>query len=82
MQASASANNVIDQFKAFRDLIWLLEVNKLPRTDVSATVESRRKDIEALVEANKTACRGAQALIAEQKTLARMIRNLVLYRQI
>ena len=50
----------------FGDLTAMLEQFKLPGVDMSAFVESRRKDVEALVEANKAAYEGMQALARTQ----------------
>jgi hypothetical protein len=46
-----------------------MEPFKVPGTDVSATVESVRKEMEALLEANKAAYQGPQALTAEQRKM-------------
>ena len=39
----------------FGDVAKMIEQFKLPGVDMSAIVQARRKDIEALVEANKAA---------------------------
>lgn len=41
----------------------------MPGIDLSAVVESGRKDVEALVEANKAAFQGVQALALKQKEM-------------
>jgi len=50
----------------FADLKNIMERFKVPGVDVSAMVETGRKDIEALVEANKAAYQGLQALVRKQ----------------
>ena len=50
----------------FGDLAKMIEQFKVPGVDMSAIVEARRKDIEALVEANKAAYEGMQALVRKQ----------------
>jgi phasin family protein len=47
---------------SFDDLAALTERFKLPGIDVSAIVDSQRKDLEALAEANRKAYEGMQAL--------------------
>ena len=55
-----------DQTNPFGDLTKMLEQFKVPGVDMSALVESRRKDIEAIVEANKTAYDSMQAVARKQ----------------
>jgi len=50
----------------FTDFTKLLEQYKLPGVDMSALIAARRKDIEALTEANKVAYAGMQALVQKQ----------------
>jgi len=50
----------------FGDVKKMMEQFKIPGVDMAAIVESRRKDIEALVEANKAAFESAQALARKQ----------------
>lgn len=50
----------------FGDVTKMIEQFKLPGVDMSAIVEARRKDIEALVEANKAAYESMQALAKRQ----------------
>jgi phasin family protein len=50
----------------FMDINQLLEQFKVPGVDVSALVEARRKDIEALVTANRQAYEGMQSLAQRQ----------------
>lgn len=47
---------------AFGDLGKIIEQFKLPGVDIAAIVESQRKDMEALAEANRLAFEGIQAL--------------------
>ncbi|SAL06608.1 phasin [Caballeronia calidae] len=55
-----------DQMNPFGDLTKMLEQFKVPGVDMSALVESRRKDIEAIVDANKTAYESMQQLARKQ----------------
>ena len=50
----------------FVDVTKLMEQFKLPGIDMQAIVEARRKDIEALTEANRIAFQGMQALAQKQ----------------
>jgi len=50
----------------FNDLQKMIEQFKMPGVDMSAIVESRRKDIEALMEANKATYESMQALARKQ----------------
>ena len=50
----------------FGDVKKMIEQFKMPGVDMSAIVETRRKDIEALVEANKAAYEAMQALARKQ----------------
>jgi phasin family protein len=55
-----------EQINPFGDLTKMLEQFKVPGVDMSALVESRRKDIEAIVDANKTAYESMQQLARKQ----------------
>jgi phasin family protein len=55
-----------DQSNPFGDLRKLVEDFKLPGVDLSAVLESGRKDMEALVAANKAAYQGLQELARKQ----------------
>jgi phasin family protein len=50
----------------FGDLQKMIEQFKMPGVDMSAIVEARRKDIEALMEANKATYQSMQALAQKQ----------------
>jgi phasin family protein len=50
----------------FADFSKMLEQFKLPGVDMTTIIEARRKDIEALTEANKLAYEGLQALVQKQ----------------
>jgi phasin family protein len=52
--------------KLMSDFTKLFEQFKLPGIDLNAVLESRRKDIDALAAANRTALEGAQALGQKQ----------------
>jgi phasin family protein len=55
----------------FGDFSRLIEQFKLPGIDLNAVMEARRKDIEALAAANRTALEGAQALSQKQAEILR-----------
>ena len=50
----------------FGDVTKMIEQFKLPGVDMSAIMEARRKDIEALVQANKAAYESMQAMAHKQ----------------
>jgi phasin family protein len=52
-----------------REIAGAVEQLKLPGLTAAAVVEARRKDIEALAEANRIALAGAQDLIARQREM-------------
>ena len=58
-----------NEINPFGDVKKMMEQFKIPGVDMSAIVESRRKDIEALVEANKAAFESAQALARKQSEM-------------
>ncbi len=53
----------------FFDFIKLLEQYKLPGVDFTALVDREQKNIEALVQANKIAFQGWQALVRRQSEI-------------
>ncbi|WP_321933698.1 MULTISPECIES: TIGR01841 family phasin [unclassified Paraburkholderia] len=55
----------------FAEYTKLISQFKLPGVDVSAFLESRRKDVEALTEANMTALAGVQQLGQKQVEILR-----------
>ena len=55
-----------DKANPFGDMTKFMSQFKLPGVDMPAIIEARRKDIEALVEANKAALASMQALGAKQ----------------
>jgi phasin family protein len=59
----------MDMSNAFGDLTKMLEQFKLPGVDTQEIVEARRKDIDALVQANQAAYEGMQALANKQGEL-------------
>ncbi|SAL45683.1 phasin [Caballeronia choica] len=66
-----------DQTNPFGDLTKMLEQFKVPGVDMSALIESRRKDIEAIVEANKTAYDSMQAVARKQtEMLSRAMQDI------
>jgi phasin family protein len=50
----------------FGDLTKMLEKFKVPGIDMTAIIEARRKDIEALAESNKAAMQAMQAMGSKQ----------------
>jgi len=58
--------NAATEANPFGDLTKMLEQFKVPGVDMSSLVDARRKDIEALVEANKAVYEGMQALALRQ----------------
>jgi len=48
------------------DLTKIIEQFKLPGVDISALVEARRKDIEALTQVNRITFEGVQAMAQKQ----------------
>jgi phasin family protein len=59
----------MDMSNAFGDLTKMLEQFKLPGVDTQEVVEARRKDIDALVQANQAVYEGMQALANKQGEL-------------
>ena len=55
----------------FGDFTKLIEQFKLPGIDLNAVMEARRKDIEALAAANRTALEGIQSLSQKQAEMLR-----------
>ena len=55
----------------FGDFTKLIEQFKLPGIDLNAVMEARRKDIEALAAANRTALEGIQSLSQKQAEILR-----------
>lgn len=59
------------------DVRGLLEKLKLPKLDVSGLIDSRRKDVEALLAANEQAYRGFEAVTRRQaEMLAQAMKGL------
>ena len=50
----------------FGDMRNMLAQFKMPGVDMAAILESQRKDVEALVEANKSAYEAMQAIARKQ----------------
>jgi phasin family protein len=55
----------------FGDIVKLLEQYTLPGIDIAAIIEMRRKDIEALMTANRVALEGAQSIGQKQVEILR-----------
>ncbi|AQV96698.1 chemotaxis protein [Cupriavidus necator] len=62
---STTPNNLFSQYTS------MIRQFKLPGLDLTAILESRRKDIEALLAANSTALSGMQALGQKQADILR-----------
>ena len=60
-----------EQSNPFADLTKLVEQFKVPGVDPAAIIEAGRKDMEALVAANKAAYEGLQALGRKQGDMLR-----------
>jgi phasin family protein len=54
------------EFNPFGDVTKMFEQFKVPGVDMTAMVETRRKDVEALIEANKAALESMQAIANKQ----------------
>jgi phasin family protein len=54
------------EMNPFGDITKMMEQFKMPGIDMTAIMEARRKDIEAVVEANKAAFESMKALGAKQ----------------
>ena len=59
----------MDMSNAFGDLTKMFEQFKVPGVDTKEIVEARRKDIDALVQANQAIYEGMQALANKQGEL-------------
>jgi phasin family protein len=57
----------------FEDSVKLLESFKLPGIDFSTIIESQRKDMEALTEANQEAFNGFKALATRREEILREV---------
>ena len=55
-----------EQANPFGDLTKMLEQFKVPGVDMGAIVESRRKDMDALVAANQATLESMQAMAKKQ----------------
>ena len=55
--------NIENPFQTFTKLV---EQFRIPGVDLQAIMESRRKDVEAVVQANRVAFQGMQALVQRQ----------------
>ena len=62
---STNPNSIFSEYKK------VIEQFKLPGIDVGAILESRRKDLEAIAEANTTALAGVQSLARKQSEILR-----------
>jgi phasin family protein len=58
-----------DMSNALSDLTRMLEQFKLPGIDMDEVLEARRKDVEALIQANQAIYQGMQALANKQGEL-------------
>ena len=63
---ATTKETAMDMSNAFGDLTKMIEQFKLPGVDTAEIVAARRKDIDALVQANQAAYEGMQALASKQ----------------
>ena len=54
------------EMNPFEDVMKTLELMKIPGVDMASIVEGRRKDVDALVEANKSAFEAMQGISRKQ----------------
>ena len=66
MAADTKKDSSTSDFNPFRDLSKTFEQFKMPGVDMTSFVDARRKDVEALVAANKIAYEALQALARTQ----------------
>ena len=66
IKSAGKKTNAATEANPFGDLTKLLEQFKVPGVDMSSLMDARRKDIEALVQANKAVYEGMQALALRQ----------------
>ena len=64
--AADTKNDSSADFNPFRDLTKTFEQFKMPGVDMNSFVDARRKDVEALVAANRIAYEALQALAKTQ----------------
>jgi len=69
MAADTKKDSSASDFNPFRDLTNTFEQFKLPGVDMTSFVDARRKDVEALVAANKIAYEALQALARTQSDM-------------
>ena len=66
MAADTKNDSSASDFNPFRDLTKTFEQFKMPGVDMNSFVDARRKDVEALVAANKITYEALQALAHTQ----------------
>jgi phasin family protein len=66
MAADKSKDISAVDFNPFRDLTKTFEQFKMPNVDMTSFVDARRKDVEAVVAANKITYEAMQALVRTQ----------------
>ncbi|HUG58510.1 MAG TPA: phasin family protein [Candidimonas sp.] len=66
MSKNATGDTSATGSNPFGDFTKMFEQFKVPGVDMSAIADARRKDIEALTEANKAVYEGMQALASKQ----------------
>ena len=69
MAADTKKDGSASDFNPFRDLTKTFEQFKMPGMDMNAFVDARRKDVEALVAANKITYEALQALAHTQSDM-------------
>src|SRR5438876_11512380 len=71
MAQTSAPNELFNPTKMLGDFMKTMEQFKLPGLDMAAIMESRRKDLEALMAANQTALQGMQTLGEKQAEILR-----------
>jgi hypothetical protein len=69
MTADTRKGNADGDFNPFRELTKTFDQFKMPGADMSAFVDARRKDVEALVAANKVTYAALQSLAHTQSDM-------------
>jgi phasin family protein len=64
--AAQQGDDMATEFNPFGDVTKMFEQFKVPGVDMAAMVEARRKDVEALIAANKAALESMQAIANKQ----------------
>jgi phasin family protein len=71
MAQTSSPNELFNPTKMLGDFMKSMEQSKVPGIDMATIMEARRKDFEALAEANQIALQGMQTLGEKQAEILR-----------